>query len=61
MRCTVGFLEVRGQERTGAVLQLARALGGDDDEPVRALLRIVRNGAMSVVSRALSAMLPFLY
>ena len=36
--------------RGGAALQLPRALGGDNDEPVGALFRIVRNGAMRVVS-----------
>src|SRR4051794_32329311 len=41
----------RGREdRTGAALQLAGALGGDDDEPVGALLRVVRQRAMRVVA-----------
>src|SRR6266404_6309942 len=38
-----------GQERPCAVLQLTRPLGGDDDEAIDALFRIVRNGAMRVI------------
>src|SRR5713226_2315886 len=41
-----GFLRRSRQERPRARLQLPRALGGDDDETVGALLRIVRDGAM---------------
>src|SRR5712692_5847610 len=35
-----------GQEAAGAILQLAGALGGDNDEPIGARLRIVRNCAL---------------
>src|SRR5579871_3935072 len=42
------------EERTSAILQLPSALGGYDDEPVRALLDIVRNGVHRVVSQSLS-------
>src|SRR5580698_8441434 len=38
-----GFLGGGWEERTSAILQLPRALGGHDDEPVRALFAIVRN------------------
>src|SRR6266849_2021172 len=48
-----GFLGRSRQERPRAGLQLARTLGGHDDETVSALVRIVRNGAMGVVLRAL--------
>ena len=46
-----GFLGRRRQHRTCAALQLPRALGGDDDEAVRALLRIIGQGAVSVIAR----------
>src|SRR6202795_2953174 len=42
-----------GQGRTSATLQLARALGGDDDKSIDALLRIVRYRAMGVISDCL--------
>src|SRR3954454_7623498 len=38
-----------GKERTSAVLQLARALGGYDDESVDALLRIVGDGTVRII------------
>ena len=41
-----GLLGGRGQEAARAVLQLPRALGGDDDEAVGARFRIVRNHAL---------------
>src|SRR6266404_5953756 len=44
-----GLLRRRRQKWPGAVLQLTRPLGGDDDEAVDALFRIVRNGAMGVI------------
>ena len=47
---TVGLLRRGGQQRASAALQLPRALGGHDDEPVGALIRIVRNGAVRVVA-----------
>ena len=53
MAITVGFFEVVGRHGPRAGLQLPRALGGHDDEAVRALFRIVRNRAVSVVSRQL--------
>jgi hypothetical protein len=40
----------RWQKASGSVLKLARALGGDDDEPVGAQFRIVRDRIMGVVS-----------
>jgi hypothetical protein len=50
MAMMVGFLDDVGS--TGrAALQLPRALGGDDDEAVRALLRIIGQGAVSVIAR----------
>src|SRR5580692_5947622 len=42
------------EEWTCATLQLPRTLGGDDDEPVRTLFAIVRNGVHRVVSQSLS-------
>src|SRR5271163_3644552 len=42
------------EERTSAILQLPRALGGDDDETVRALFDIVRNSVHRVISQSLS-------
>src|SRR6266852_9786508 len=39
------------QKGPRAALQLPRALGGDDDESIGALVRIVRNGAVDVISR----------
>src|SRR3977135_3978842 len=39
--CDSRLLGCAGQERTSAILQLACALGRDDDEPVCAQLRIV--------------------
>ncbi len=49
-----GFLGRRRQHRTCAALQLPRALGGDDDEAVRALLRIIGQGTVSVITRGFS-------
>src|SRR5882724_11969453 len=43
------LLRRRRQKRPGAVLQLTRPLGGDDDEAIDALFRIVRNGAMRII------------
>src|SRR5258708_6431750 len=43
------FLGRGGQKRTGAILQLPRALGGDNDEAVNALLGIVGNRAVGVI------------
>src|SRR5262245_2487677 len=43
------FLGRSGQKRTGAILQLPRTLGGDNDEAVNALLGIVGNRAMGVI------------
>src|SRR5258708_7300677 len=48
-----GLLGRGRQERPRAGLQLARSLGGHDDETVSALVRIVGNGAMSVIFRGL--------
>src|ERR1017187_764991 len=48
---TVGFFEDVGS--TGPALQLPGALRRYDDKPVRALLRIVRKGAMRVVAWSL--------
>ena len=45
-----GLLGGGGQHRTRAALQLPGALGRHDDEPVGALLRIVRDGAVRVVA-----------
>src|SRR5215475_6696955 len=45
-----GLLGCGWEERTSAILQLPRALSGHDDEPVGALLDIVRNGVHRVVS-----------
>src|ERR1039458_2831200 len=45
-----GLLGRRRQHRTRAGLQLPRTLGGNDNEAVRALLRIVGQGAVSVVA-----------
>src|ERR1700694_3534855 len=42
-----------GQSRASATLQLARPLGGNDDKTIDALLRIVRNRAMGVISDCL--------
>ena len=51
-----GLLRGSRQHRTRSALQLPRPLGGDDDKPVGALLRIVRKSAMCVISGVLSAM-----
>src|SRR5579859_3675106 len=48
-----GLLGRGRQERPRAGLQLARALGGHDDETVSALVRIVGYRAMSVIFRGL--------
>src|SRR5260370_1151812 len=45
-----GLLRRRGQKRPGPILKLPRPLGGDDDEPVGAQFRIVRNRILRVVS-----------
>ena len=45
-----GLLGRRRQHRTRAALQLPGALGGDDDEAVGALLRIVGKGAVRVIA-----------
>src|SRR5579883_234395 len=44
------FLRRRGQDRARASLKLPRALCRDNDEPVSALLRIVRQSAVGVVA-----------
>ena len=49
MAMTVGFLDEVGRNGPSAILQLPRALGGDNDEAVDALLRIVGNRAMGVI------------
>jgi len=45
----VGLLEEVGNTGPPPALQLPRALGGDNDEPVSALLWIVRQGAVRVI------------
>src|SRR5579863_7322947 len=45
-----GLLGCSWEKRTSAILQLPRALGGDDDEPVGALFNIVGNSVHRVIS-----------
>src|SRR5512132_602802 len=44
-----GLLRRGREDGTGTALELAGALGGDDDEAIGALLRIVGQGAVGVV------------
>ncbi len=48
------------EKRTRTILQLPRALGGDDDEAVRAVVQIIRNGIHRVVLQSLSHMSSYL-
>ena len=45
-----GLLRGGRQERARSALKLPRPLGGDDDEPVRALLRVVRDAMANAVA-----------
>ena len=49
-----GLLGRAWEKRTRTILQLPRALGGDDDEAVRAVFQIIRNGIHRVVLQSLS-------
>src|ERR1700693_86558 len=42
------------EKRTGAILQLPRALGGDDNKTVSALLTVVGNSVHRVILQSLS-------
>src|SRR5271165_3264348 len=54
------LLGTSGQKGTRAILQLPRPLGGDNNKPVGAQLRIVRNRILSIVSGSFSHFFEYL-